>query len=119
MKIRVIYESYLTRLLGLDGLVLYPFILVSTSKEETLPTILKHEITHVHQIEKDGFCMFYYNYCMYMLNDSYDNNRYEQEAYSTERIALTQAELELLDLPPTFPKTDKAFRKRIKQKKGI
>ncbi len=44
-----------------------------------------------------------------MCNDSYKNNIYEQEAYSTESIALTSAELELLNLPSTFPKTDNAI----------
>ena len=113
IQIIVIYESCLTRLLGLDGLVLYPFILVSTPKDDTLPSTLKHEVTHIHQIEREGFCTFYCNYCKYMCNDSYENNRYEQEAYSTESKALTPEELERLHLPPTFPKTDNALPKRV------
>jgi len=104
--IKVIYNSYITRLLNLDGLVLYPFVLVSTSNDETLPSILKHEVTHVHQIERDGFCKFYFQYCMYMCVDSYKNNIYEQEAFADENMALTQAEIDLLGLSPTFPKTD-------------
>lgn len=114
-KIRVVYESSLAQWLHLDGLVLYPFILISTSQEDTLPSTLKHEVTHVHQIERCGVCNFYCNYCIYMCNDCYENNQYEQEAYATESTALTQAELEILNLPPTFPKTDKAYRKQIKQ----
>lgn len=114
-KIRVVYESSLMRWLHLDGLVLYPFVLISTSKEETLPSTLKHEVTHVRQIERDGVCNFYCNYCIYMCNDCYENNKYEQEAYSTENTALTQADLEVLNLSPTFPKTDKEFRKQKKQ----
>ena len=117
-NILVVYESYLVRWLHLDGLVLYPFILISTSKEETLPSTLKHEVTHVHQIERDGFCRFYCNYCIYMCNDCYENNQYEQDAYATESTALTKAELEVLNLPPTFPKTDKAYRKQKKQSGG-
>lgn len=109
-KIKVIYNSYITWLLNLDGLVLYPFILVSTSNEDTLPSILKHEVTHVHQIEREGFCKFYFHYCILTWTDSYINNKYEQEAYSNENIALTQAELELLNLSPSFPKTDNAMR---------
>lgn len=108
-KIKVIYNSYLTRLLNLDGLVLYPFVLVSTSNDETLPSILKHEVTHVHQIERDGFCKFYFQYCMHMCVDSYTNNIYEQEAFKNENSALTQSEIELLHLSPTFPKTDDAM----------
>ena len=108
-KVKVIYNSYITRLLNLDGLVLYPFVLISTTNDETLPSILKHEVTHVHQIERDGFCKFYFWYFTYMLIDSYTNNIYEQEAFSNENNALTQNELELLNLSPTFPKTDDAM----------
>lgn len=108
-RIKVIYNSYITRLLNLDGLVLYPFILLSTTIDETLPSILKHEVTHVHQIEREGFCKFYFHYCKNMWFDSYTNNIYEQEAFSNETIALTQTEVELLNLPPTFPKTDGAM----------
>lgn len=118
-KIRVVYDSSLMRWLQLDGLVLYPFVLMSTSKEDTLPSTLKHEITHVRQIERDGCCNFYCNYCIYMCNDCYANNKYEQEAYSTESTALTQADLELLNLPPTFAKTDKELRKQIKHSGGV
>lgn len=102
----VVYNSWLTRVLCLDGLVLYPFILLSTSKEETLPSTLKHELTHVNQIKRDGWCKFYYQYCVYTCRDCYQNNNYEQEAYSTECSALTQTDLEMLNLPSTFPKTD-------------
>jgi hypothetical protein len=118
-KFRVVYESSLMRWLQLDGMVLYPFILISTSKEETLPSTLKHEVTHVRQIERDGVFKFYCNYCVYMCNDCYTNNKYEQEAYATESAALSQNDLETLNLPPTFPKTDKAFQKQKKQSSSV
>ena len=105
-KIKVIYNSYITRFLNLDGLVLYPFVLLSTSNDETLPSILKHEVTHVHQVEREGFCKFYFQYCKKMWFDSYINNIYEQEAFEKENRALTQSEIKLLNLSPTFPKTD-------------
>ena len=105
-KIKVIYNSYITRLLNLDGLVLYPFVLLSTSIDETLPSVLKHEVTHVRQVEREGFCKFYFSYCINMCFDSYKNNIYEQEAFSNETNALTQSEIKLLNLPPTFPKSD-------------
>ena len=92
-KIKVIYNSYITRFLNLDGLVLYPFVLLSTSNDETLPSILKHEVTHVHQIERDGFCKFYFQYCMHMCVDSYTNNIYEQEAFKNENSALREYEI--------------------------
>ena len=108
-KIKVIYNSYITRFLNLDGLVLYPFVLLSTSNDETLPSILKHEVTHVHQVEREGFCKFYFQYCKNTWFDSYINNIYEQEAFEKENRALTQSEIELLNLPPTFPKTDNDY----------
>ncbi len=105
--IRVVYNSWFTRLLGLDGLVVYPFMLLSTSMEETMPSTFKHEMTHVRQIERDGWCRFYCQYCMYTCRDSYQNNRYEREAYSAENTALTQTELDRLHLPSTFQNTDR------------
>jgi hypothetical protein len=54
-----------------------------------------------------------------MCKDCYENNKYEQEAYLSENTALTQSELEVLNLPPTFPKTDKALQKQIKQTGGV
>jgi hypothetical protein len=44
-----------------------------------------------------------------MCVDSYTNNIYEQEAFKNENSALTQSEIELLNLSPTFPKTDDAM----------
>jgi hypothetical protein len=108
-NVKVIYNSYITRLLHLDGLVLYPFVLLSTSSDETLPSVLKHEVTHVHQIERDGFCNFYFQYFIHMCAGSYANNIYEREAFSNENTALTRSEIKLLNLPPTFPKTDRAM----------
>ena len=118
-NIRVVYGSSLMRWLNLDGLVLYPLILISTAQEDTLPSTLKHEVTHVRQIERDGVCNFYCNYCIYICKDCYANNKYEQEAYSTESTALNQSDLDLLNLPTTFPKTDKAFRKQKKRVDSI
>ena len=108
-EIKVIYNSYITRFLNLDGLVLYPFVLLSTSNDETLPSILKHEVTHVHQVKREGFCKFYLQYCKNMWFDSYINNIYEQEAFEKENRALTQSEIKLLNLSPTFPKTDNKY----------
>lgn len=105
-KIKVLYTSWIPRLLSLDGLVLYPFILLSTSYHDTLPSTFKHEMMHVNQIERDGWCRFYCQYCLYTCMYGYENNNYEIEAYSVENTALTQSELHRLHLPPTFPKTD-------------
>jgi hypothetical protein len=54
-----------------------------------------------------------------MCKDCYENNKYEQEAYLSENTALTQSELEVLNLPPTFAKTDKELRKQIKHSGGV
>jgi len=113
--IRVVFESTLTRCLQLDGLVLFPFVFISSSIVDTLPSTLKHEVTHVHQIAREGLCNFYWNYCTDLCKNSYTHNKYEQEAYSAESVALTREELQMLGLPPTFPKTDRSFRKQRKQ----
>lgn len=114
-NIIIVYNSCIPRLLQLDGLVLYPFVLLSAAPDEITPSILKHELTHVRQIERDGFCKFYLRYCVYMCIGTYANNPYEVEAFSNENISLTDSEVTLLGLPAAFPKTDFAMSVRGRQ----
>ena len=98
MKPIIIYNCLFTQLMDLDGLVLFPFILISTKEEETLPSVMKHELTHVRQIYREGFFSFYFQYgymmmknSFYCTNDSlFSNNSFEDEAYEIEDEPLTQ-----------------------------
>jgi hypothetical protein len=99
MKPIIIYNCLFTRLMKLDGIVLFPFVLISTKEEETLPSVIKHELTHVRQIYREGFFSFYFQYvCMMMKNISYfystdslfSNNSFEDEAYEIENEPLNE-----------------------------
>jgi len=120
--ITVIYNSAILRWIGLEGLVLYPYILLATTKEETRPSVYKHEITHVHQVNREGFCGFYYKYFKHICSKIYSNsfseifleNEFENEAYKNENRPLSKQELLELNLPVSFPKTDKLYFKSKK-----
>ena len=68
MKPYMIYNSRLLHCLNLDGLVIYPFVFIATKKEETLPSVIKHEMVHVKQVKREGFCLFYYNTIKFIKN---------------------------------------------------
>ena len=74
----------------LEGLVLYPFILISEKKENTSIITLKHEFIHIEQIKKYGVFYFYYKYLTYILKfwketdditRGFIENEFEEEAY--------------------------------------
>ena len=69
----IIYDSKLTQYLGIDGLVLYPFVLISNKEDEAKPSLLKHELTHVHQVKREGFCKFYSKYLFYIVTNVWKN----------------------------------------------
>ena len=106
MKPIIIYNSKITKYFNLDGLVLYPFILISEKKENTPIITLKHEFIHIEQIKRYGVFYFYYKYLTYILkfwNETDDitrgfiENEFEEEAYSRENEPLTKEELLLIN----------------------
>lgn len=106
MRPILIYNSIITKYFNLDGLVLYPFILISEKKENTTIITLKHELIHIEQIERYGVFYFYYKYLTYILkfwNETDDitrgfiENEFEEEAYSRENEPLTKEELLLIN----------------------
>jgi len=99
-----IFNSSFTQFFGLDGIVLYPFVLISTTRKETPRNVLKHELVHVAQIRREGGPIRFYTKYVYStvkrwietgdLGKAYDENEYEVEAYGTEHKPLTKAEKE-------------------------
>ena len=115
----VIYDSKVTQYLGIDGLVLYPFILISNKEEEAKPSLLKHELTHVHQVKREGFCKFYSKYLFYIItnvwknknmNTAFTENEFEYEAYGCENEPLTDEEI--AEIGRDIPRTDKEWAKK-------
>jgi hypothetical protein len=90
MKIRLRFNSLLPKLLKVDGLTLYPFVLIRDSVEKTPISLIRHEFIHVFQIERVGFIRFYISYALFYLasrvsgsshKKAYLEIPYEKEAY--------------------------------------
>jgi hypothetical protein len=91
LKIRLIRNSLLAKILKVDGIVLYPFIFFS----EVRPSVktINHELIHIQQVRRDGFIRFYFNYLkeysQFRLKgiphrEAYLSISYEVEAYSNQ-----------------------------------
>ena len=122
MKPIIIYESSICKYLNFDGLVLYPFILINTKENETLPSTIKHEITHIRQIYSYGIFNFYFKYGVSIfkniLNGNIENifisNEFEEEAYNIEMVKLTKKDIELAEWKGY--RSDKVHKKLLKLK---
>lgn len=101
-KFYYIFNSSFTQILGLDGIVLWPFVCISTSRKNTPQHILKHELVHVAQIRREGGPIYFYIKYLYdifeewiktgNLEEAYEASLYEKEAYKKERKNLTKKE---------------------------
>jgi hypothetical protein len=71
-------------------------------KDKVSPQILKHELTHVEQVRREGPLKFYTKYLYYIYKSHQQNgnfqsaflyNEYEDEAYENEKNPLTDDEI--------------------------
>jgi len=102
LKFYYIFDSSFTKFFKLEGIVLWPFVFISKPKDKTSPRILKHELTHVAQVRREGPLKFYAKYLYYIYksrkqNGNFQNaffyNEYEDEAYENENNPLTDEEI--------------------------
>lgn len=98
----VVFNSSFTQFFKLDGIVLYPFVLISETRENTMPSTLKHELMHVKQVQREGFLRFYCKYASYIANTLWETgdlqkafieNEFEDEAYGIEMVSLDNDDL--------------------------
>ena len=98
----VVFNSSFTKFFELDGIVLYPFVLISETRENTMPSTLKHELMHVKQVQREGFLGFYCKYASYIANTLWETgdlqkafieNEFEDEAYGIEMVSLDSDDL--------------------------
>lgn len=91
MGARFILNSRIAQLLGVDAIVLYPFILVAGDRITS--RLSKHELKHIRQIKTVGVFRFYTSYVMYYLSgrvagrdhyDAYYEIPWEIEARAAE-----------------------------------
>ena len=94
MTPRLIFNSFLPKLLKVEAITLYPFIFFANSKEYELKYhVVNHEYVHVLQIQSLGWLKFYYTYLKQYFtlrlkgksaDDAYYGVSYEQEAYAKQ-----------------------------------
>ncbi len=63
MELRQRTNHWLPKKLGVGAITLYPWILYAS--ESPSKSIKQHEMIHVQQIRKLGWCTFYWRYIMY------------------------------------------------------
>jgi len=92
MKIQIKYNHWFPKIVRRKGVILYPFILFSYSKNQAIKErFFQHEWIHVEQIRKKGFLRFYTSYPLqfiinlfkykFNVHNAYTNINYEIEAY--------------------------------------
>lgn len=105
MKVRI---KYGVKLPGkINGILVYPYILLRCPEYRACPILVKHELIHVEQIKRDGVIVFWlkyeawfvWNFIKYRnLYKAYRNIPYEIEAYSRQGELLTIEEREIAGL---------------------
>ena len=98
MKVRRKYNNWIPKLLKVNAITLYPFILF----KRTVPGIkayrthpeqlFKHEYIHIEQVRKIGWFKFYFLYLVESAKNGYRNNKYEVEAYGRQAEPFTAEE---------------------------
>lgn len=66
--------------LNLDGYTTYWAIYIKPLPQEQFEVVLKHELTHVEQMKREGKVVFSIKYLYYLIKYGYWNNPYEIEA---------------------------------------
>ena len=101
-NVKLRFNSALARRLGVEAIVLYPFVFFARSRERTAPATLRHEMIHVRQVRQLGWWRFYLGYLreyarhrwkLRSHDAAYRAISFEREAYAgQDAVALTEAE---------------------------
>lgn len=88
MTIRLRFNHWLPKLLKVDGITLYPYILIAISEHEAVidTYLLQHECIHLSQIRKMGVFKFYFTYLLDTIKYAYRERPAESEAYIMQAI---------------------------------
>jgi hypothetical protein len=91
MKIKILKNSILPKILRVQGITIYPFIFLAM--KDPSKKLLNHEMIHVKQVRKYGWLRFYLSYVVEFLSYvirgdtmdvAYNRISYEREAYANE-----------------------------------
>jgi len=84
MKYWIVQSKFFTEIiLGVRGIVLYPFVFVN---DKTNKRLVNHELIHIEQIKDCGVLKFYILYLWYWikLGFKYRENPFEIEAFDND-----------------------------------
>lgn len=93
MNCNPIFDAWLPKRLGVSAITLYPYILFAMQEDQVSKKLMRHELIHCAQIEKEGMIKFYLKYVFeYFKNrlkgmphwKAYRSISYEVEAYENE-----------------------------------
>jgi len=93
MTARFKYNHWLPKLLGVQAITIYPYILFAFTRENTTKELRRHEQKHFEQVAMLGWFYFYFTYLGYYFiglakykshNQAYLNIPYEIEARGAE-----------------------------------
>jgi hypothetical protein len=90
--------ALLLRALGGDGMVTpwYTIYIRASGRRHGragLRGLLRHEICHIRQMQRDGWLTFWSRYCWWTITKGYAGNPYEIEAYAGRRQVSPSAAL--------------------------
>jgi hypothetical protein len=107
MRIIVKHDHWLPKLLDVEGIVIYPFVLFSPPKEKMYSSLYKHEMAHVQQVRRTGWLAFYVGYLLASLANylyyrdtwkAYWHIPHEFDARAVQSLPLTKDEKDELGL---------------------
>lgn len=91
MRARLVEDHWIPRWLGVEAIVLYPWLLVAKARGQLSPALLAHEMTHYRQIRSLGIVRFYLRYLREYLagrgrglshQEAYREISFEREAFA-------------------------------------
>ena len=71
---------------------------ISCPKERVNEALVKHELIHYYQANREGWLRWNIRYYWYLVKVGYRRNPYEVEAYALMHEPLTEVERQLTDL---------------------
>jgi len=105
MKIKIRHKHWLPKLIRVNGITVYPYILLRDEPKNVKKHTYKHELQHCYQVEEIGWFSFYISYLLYYLAGllryesnyyAYQKIPYEVEAYDIEETSINNKDNEIL-----------------------
>jgi len=109
MRFRPIFESKIPRILRVEAIVLWPFMLFAGAKDDYKykHRLLRHELQHAYQIVEHGVIKFYVTYLWEYFRNymqyrdgfiAYREISYELDARDHEYLPMDEDELDFYEL---------------------